>query len=335
MMDWDITSWLLFLGGKSLFLAVVILSVLLFIAKSRISRLQQEFHKLAESIGDILASEMNNPRAQLESLIVQADAYFNSQGVSSWNEIDPKDYPDLLPLFFRSAVLQIELNLLDHPDPSHYWYDLTQRYDNLIFTYGQYFERIANVKKHDVEEDVVEAQRQRILELENMVRSFRHKISDLQLSDEASEVIESELAEVESRLMQDLQMESTSHFVDRNIAMLNNIIDDQQRRIKALELANRSAEPRGEEQLGANTNNEEYLQSLQAKVDLLEKQIQGKDQEIAQLCMQFEMLEGQSDNPGVFQSDSEDDVCRALISAWAHAEESLSVLEQRVLKYNQ
>ena len=232
MADWTTLEWGLSFSAAICLLIAAVLGILLSISKARVERLQNEFHKMAASIGDILSADMSDSSTKLETLLVQTEAYLSSQGLSvSWHEVDPLEYPKLMPLFIRCALLEVELRLLDELNSDEYWHDMAQAYDDVMFRFnrdlqGSHLNALSQSRDLENSEEVIQAQRRRILDLEDMVRHLRAISSDMEYV-HPSNTSETD-DDFEKRLMNDI-VSNKQNQVDtsgQSVVMLNNIIDN-------------------------------------------------------------------------------------------------------------
>ena len=288
----------------------------------RVQRLQDNYKKLALSIGDVISKTSDEGGVRFDALLMQTQAYLQSEGISvPWQDDDPWQYPHLIAILLRSAVLELEYEVYGDINESDYWLKLSENYEKILLQFsrdGQALSVGAGALKtralSATEDD----------ELFSMDQSSDELYAKI-LAERAS-------GEIDERAS------------DYQVNILSNIIDDQKERILSLRKDLQQSQSKGEPSDSAPNGleletKETSILELQAQNEqlssqllMLEKTAASKDQELTQLLEQMDAA--MSAPPALLpvqEPGGDIAVRQALVEAWMASEASLAKLEQQVL----
>lgn len=362
MASWTWFEWLLLQLFVVTLSGCVGLGAAFHMSKLRVQRLQRDFKKLASSIGDAISNATENGGVQFEALLIQTQAAMRAQGLSvPWREVDPLHHPELMPLFLRCAVLELEKDVYAQEGDDDYWVRLAAAYDEILFQLsrdGQPSVRDTAALQAQITEadDLVLTLQSRVAALEVELRSARQASQTMSLNPVDAPIEQvalqqtSTLNEIDTPLAREPQKNNQEPPSDYQVNILSNIIDDQKTRIqnlqKELEELRRNSLVLSDQLISeassATDSKNESLQlaRLQAENEQLanqltafQKTIAAKDRELEQLLDQMESVPLTQKELTLQPAEEEVAIRRALVQAWQQAESSLNKLEQDVLKY--
>lgn len=357
MDHWTIIEWLLLQFGVLAACVALFLGVVLHFSRARVQRLQNEFKRLAATIGEAIAKASSEGGVQFESLLLQTQAYLESEGLgASWEELDPVQYPELLPFFLRSAVLELERDIQGHGSDEDYWTRLCAAYEVILFQFNksaQGSSEGAEKAQHELKEvqEQADSLLSRVKELEDQLHQAKNALlqppahlDPPSMNDpDPNPGLYSDYERVlASRKEGDTGEDASAH----QVGILSNIIDDQKLRIKNLkkemeDLRTTALQDQFDDAPRAVVKKksesslirlEEQNQTLLEDVKVLEKSLKQKDQELEQVLTQMEqgpvLQKNQIDN----QFETQIAIKRAIVEAWRQSESSLADLEEAILK---
>lgn len=349
MAKWSILEWLLLQFAVLAALGCLGFGIAFQMSKARIKRLQKEFKKLAKDMGEAIASAASEQGVHFDSLLMQTQAHLQSQGLSvPWQQVDPLQHPELLPLFLRCAVLDTELSSFDDMEDDDYWPRLTAAYDKVLFDFGR-DAQVSSVDSRAMQRRVNEAEeltgilRGRIATLEtDLLRAkdaLMHQPAENSYQGDPNRSEEEVIADYERILEDRASGPSDVNTAEQHVNMLSNIIEDQKARIKSIQAdLKQLRKPDSENELGERGLEakkkeknmellEEQNEALKAELLKVEGIVDAKEQELTQLLDQVGAV-ASSESPG---AEEEIQMRRALVEAWLNTEKSLAEFEHQVL----